>query len=85
MIVQNSIVIFEGGDIGVAARYNEKMNIGELSFQELENNTEIGEKYESDDNYFPVSLIFKKTASIDVVIKQLQVIKEKMEDQENGK
>ncbi len=80
MIIQNSIVVFEGGDIGTASRYDEKRKIGELSFQNLENDTEIGVNYESDDNYFPVSLIFKKSESIDAVIKQLQTIKEKMED-----
>lgn len=78
MIVNGTVVIFEGGNIGTASRYDEKTNIGELSFQELKEKHEIGAEYEEDE-YYPVSLIFKKSESIDIVIRQLEKIKEKME------
>ena len=84
MIVNGTVVIFEGGNIGTASRYDEEHNIGELSFQELKRTHEIGVQYE-EDGYYPVSLVFKKSESIDVVIRQLEKIKEKMEDKENGK
>lgn len=82
MITQNTVVLFEGGNIGTGIRYYEQEKIGELSLGELSENREIGKDYKLSDlkDGFPVTLLFKKKSSIDVLIKQLEKIKEKMED-----
>ena len=72
MILQASqtIIEFDGGDIAVGVRGD-----GAIGFQDIEKQ-EIGTDVENCSNTYPVILSFKKTESIDVVIKQLQKAKE---------
>lgn len=79
MILQASktYVEFNGGDIGVG--YGVKDGVGTLAFQDIEIQ-EIGTKVENSDYLFPVIFKFHKAESIDVIIKALENIKQKMKE-----
>lgn len=77
-----TIINFEGGNIGVAGSHKGK--IGLVKFEELEKPQEIGTPVENKNKYgyYPVVMAFHKPESIDVVIKILNTVKEKMIEME---
>lgn len=75
------IVEFNGGDIATAI--GSKNGIGYVGFHNLEKPQEIGTDVKESDYIFPVQLMFHKTESIDVVIKQLKAVKKKMQKNNN--
>ncbi len=78
-MVKNEIVaIFGNGNLGVCAVHNKTENIGGILLKTLDKEYKIGETYEEDDKPYPIKLIFENVEGIDVLIRQLGIIREAM-------
>lgn len=77
---QGDIFVLFGGKIGVGGGYHKQTRTHTLLFQELDNKYEVGtEKPELYKKEKPsVFLLFNKEEEVDVVIKALNVVKEKL-------
>lgn len=78
MVKNESVAIFGNGNLGICAVHNKTENISGILLKTLSKQYRTGEIYEEDDKPYPIKLIFQNTEGLDVLIRQLSRLREKM-------